>query len=37
MNKAAKTHFEYFKAEYINPAFVEHIKGVFWEDITEFI
>ncbi|MBR5735833.1 MAG: hypothetical protein IKX60_03455 [Bacteroidales bacterium] len=35
MNKAAKAHFERFKVEYINPAFDEHIKEVFWEDLTD--
>lgn len=37
MNKAAKTHFENFKAEYIIPAYDEHIKEVFWEDLTEYM
>ena len=37
MNKAAKAHFERFKAEYIDPAFDEHIKEVFWEDLTEYM
>ena len=33
MNLTAKKHFEKFKAEYINPAFNDHIKEVFWEDL----
>lgn len=37
MNKAARAHFERFKAEYIDPAFDEHIKEVFWEDLTEYM
>jgi len=37
MNKAAKAHFERFKAEYIDPDYGEHIKEVFWEDLTEYM
>lgn len=34
MNKTARTHFETFKRNYIDPAYCNHIKEIFWEDLT---
>ncbi len=36
-NKTAYRHFHRFKEEFISPAFEDHVKSVYWEDVFGFM